>query len=704
MMLPTTRASARHIVGAVACAVLLLGIGACSGPAGTNGAVIVQNLTVTPSLMQQGQTAIVEVYVTNEQGNPWSNRAVYLVAAPNTGGAFGSSVVETDDEGYATTTFTATASGSIEIRANAEGAEQSLSKFVTVEQGGGTGLFGSIVLSIAPSLILADGLSSAQITAHVTDPSGAGIADSTLVRFTAGEKFVDKDGDGIWTLNVDSLVYDGDADDQWDAIGNIDPVAYTVGGYAAVTYTAGSTAGLVYIKGTTGQPGNSVSADVSLSLTSTDSVHSIALTPQWQEVQVAGTGGIEWARITAQTYDPKGNPAPEGRAIEFSITGGPGGGEAINGAPVGPVTAFTNSLGQAQVTLNAGNRPGSIRLLARSGAVVSAATQVVIRSGPPAFISIGAADCNVPSWEVVNALNKITAVVVDQWGNEVPDSTSVWFGTEQGLIEGENHTLVAPTFRGIAESMWHSGSPKDDGLVYYWAFTAGGTVSDTSAFIESGPAADGWFVTAPDTLLADGDNKGEVVIEVRDINGVFMDTDTPIDVKVDIGTISSGLLQDGCHSSTYLGEYVTGTLDRDYIVTVPDSGIGAIATIRARAGGYYGYNDQHQVVLLTGRAFSNTSIMSVPLSVTYGTTVPIEVTIKDRWGNPLGGHLITITGDGVGGSVTGSPQYTNEYGVASGFEFTATANQAVTSAFITMTDLDPNFGGIAKALKIALEE
>ncbi|HUU46847.1 MAG TPA: hypothetical protein VM118_14060, partial [Acidobacteriota bacterium] len=626
------------------------------------------------------------------------------VAEPNTAGLFSESVVQTNTQGIATVTFTATEEGTVNISARAEGAAASLSRNVTIEKGGGTSEFGQIVLTITPSLIQADGLSTAVVTALVSDPQGNPILDSTVVRFAAGEKFVDVNGDGIWSINIDSLVYDMDGDDQWDAIGSIEQVAYTTSGSAVTNYTAGNTTGLVYIKATAGSPGLQVSADISLSLTSGDSINSIALTPTWQQMQVQGTGGIEWAPVVAQAYDAHGNSAPEGLAIEFLITAGPGGGENVDGDPVGPVTVFTNSLGEAKVTIHAGNQPGTVRLLARSGPVVSAATQVAIRSGPPAFISLGAEDCNVPSWDVVNYTNKITSLVVDQWGNEVPDSTSVWFGTEQGLIEGENHTFEARTFRGVAESMWHSGKPKDDGFVYYWCETSGGTVADTSYFFESGLPGGGSFIEYPDTLLADGTSKGDVVIEVWDGNGVFMDTDYPIKVEADIGTISGGLLGDGCHTSIYDGDYYAGTLDRDYVITVPDSGVGAIATITAQAGGYYGFNNSVEVVLMTGEAYTKRCIIDVPLSVTYGTTVPIEVTILDRWGNPLGGHLIEIVGDGVSGVITGSPAYTNAYGVASGFEFTATLNQIVEDAFITMRDLDPNYGGISKAIKIALEE
>jgi len=703
-MLSINRARALWWAGAAACGLLLLGISACSGPTESDSAVMVKKVTVTPAILNPGETAVVEVSVANGAGDPVADRTVYLVAEPNTGGSFTAGAVQTNEQGIATVIFTATQTGTVRISARVEGGSGSVAKDVTIEAGGGSGEDGLIVLTITPTLMQADGASSATVTATVIDRLGNPVPDSTVVRFAAGEKFFDVDGDGYWTGNVDSLIYDTDADDMWDPIGSIEATAPTSLGRAVTTYTAGRTTGVVYIKATAGLPGSEYAAEVSLSLTSNEPIHSISLTPEWQQVQVKGTGGIEWARIKAEAFDSYGNPAPEGRDIEFLITAGPGGGEAINGDPVGPVAVTTDALGQAVVTFNAGNTSGTARIVARAASVVSGATQITIRSGPPAFISVGAFDCNVPSWEKVNVTNKVVALVVDQWGNEVPDSTAVWFGTEQGLIEGASITSPVLTFRGTAETYWHSGAPKDDGYVFYWAQTAGGTVADTSAFFESGPAASGAFLKAPDTLLADNKSKGEVVIQVLDVNDVFMDTDTPIEVEADIGQISNGLVNDGCHSSVYVDDYVAGTLDRDYIVTTPDNGLGAIATITARCGGVYGFNDHAHVVLKTGRAYSKMSIIDMQRSLTYGTSTPIEVTIKDRWGNPLGGHLITITDDGVGGAVIGSPQYTNEYGVASGFEFTATSNMSITSAFITMTDLDPYFGGIAISVKIALEE
>ncbi len=688
---------------AVASGLLLLVIGACSGPVNNDKAVIVRSITVTPSVLQEGDVAVVEVLVTNGAGTGLADRTVYVVAEPNTGGSFSGSVLQTGADGVATATFTATQSGSVTISARVEGNPAAMNANVTIETNAATNDNGQIVLTIAPALMQADGRSTATVVARVSNQTGTPMPDSTPVRFAAGEKFIDVNGDGMFTQNVDSLKYDADGNGRWDPIGTIDPIVYTRSGQVAATYTAGNTSGLVYIKATMGQPGHTVAGEISLSLTSNDSVYSINLTPDWQRIQVRGTGGIEWVTLLATAFDAHGNTAPEGLAIDFNITAGPGGGEAINGDPIGPVTVHTNSLGQASVTLNAGTIPGTIRVRARAGTVVSTATQVTVVGGPPAYISVGAFECNVPSIELVNASNKIVAVVSDQWGNEVPDSTAVHFGTEQGEIEGAASTQAIMTYRGVAETFWHSGRPKNDGYVWYWAETSGGRVADTSVFIESGPAAEGTFLQYPDTLPANNNAHGEVIIQVLDGNGVFVNANYPIDATADHGVIGSGVVNDGCHSSVYIGQYYAEVLNQDFHYTIPDDGIGAIATISVRSGGIGGYNGTAKVVLTTSRAFTKNCAIDMQTTMTYGTSTPIEITIRDRNGNPLGGHLIQITGDGSGGTVSGSPQYTNEYGVASGFTFTATTNTTVTTAFITVTDLDANYGGINMAGKVSLQ-
>ncbi|GAB4324244.1 MAG: hypothetical protein Kow0074_17050 [Candidatus Zixiibacteriota bacterium] len=693
-------------------AAVAVGIGGCdtadettAGPADRE--VRLRDIGVTPMILTVGEVAIVEALVTDADGNGLSGELVRFSVTPVAGGSFDASFYQTGPLGIAVAAFTAARAGEFTITAQAVANPTSQkTATVTIEEPETTGPSGiTMSLTADPSLMPAGESSTSTITVEITDAADAPIEDGTIVKFVAGEKFEDVDGDGLWTDNVDQLIDDVDGDGEWDANGTFDdPVTATVNGMATATYTASNRPGHVHVKVTAGEPGSATSGDVSIILTPADPVHTIALTPEWQRIQVRGTGGVEWAQVTAQLYDQHGNAVVEGVPVAFSITNGPGGGENLNGDAAGPVSVLTNSLGQATVTFNAGTIPGTAFIRARVGTVMSEATQITIRSGPAAFIAVGADSCNIGSWEYVNWKNTIAAVAYDIWGNEVPDSTAIWFGCEQGLIEGAAETQVAFSERGEAHTVWHSAFPKDDPYVFFWAQTAGGTVADTSFFIESGPSESGTFLQYPDTLFADGVSNGRVTIEVLDVNGVFMVNGKPITVEAELGTIESGLLADGCHSSTYIGRYFAPTLDRDHVYTVPGDGIGAIDVISAYVDGTAGFYGEVVVVLRTGPSFSETCEILAPTSMRYGSTIPVEVLVRDRWENPLGGHQIQVSADPAAGTISGSPQITDAFGLASGFTFTATTNVDVKTAMITATDVDPNYGGMSVVTVISLQE
>jgi hypothetical protein len=665
--------------------------------------LVVRNVSVAPALLTEGDVGVIEVLVTNRSGAAQDDETVYMSAIPAASVTFTATAVTTNALGIAATTFTAAEPGSVLIGARV--GNNPSTEYVTIvieesDDDGGGGTNGQVTLTITPPVLVADGQATAAVHAVIADNAGDPIPDNTPVKFVAGEKFNDIDGDGAWTPNVDALVYDADADGEWDALGVIDRLRYAANGQANATFTAGFIAGPVHIKVTAGSGPQRITGEAILSLVAGNPVHTIALSPERQRIQVRGTGGIEWTRIVAEAYDEHGNPADEGLPIEFLITAGPGGGETVNGEAVGPVTARTNALGQATVTLNAGTLPGTVRLRARAGTVLSTATQVTIRSGPPAAISCGVEDCNVPSWSQTGYNNRVLAVVVDQWGNEVPDSTAVYFGTEQGLIEGAAETMIEQTVRGKAETFWNSGEPRNDPYVYIWCETAGGTVRDTCVFLESGAPSTGTFVTWPQTMVASGDSLGRVEIAVLDINGVFVDTDTPIELLTDFGSIQSGLLQDGCNSATYIGYYRPPVLDQDYSYTTPGDGIGVVATIRANAGGPTGYHGSVNVTLLTGKSDPRFSQVNMASQVHQGAFVPVEVVVRDYDGNPLGGHEIEITvqstSEGISGSISGSTQFTDQYGVARGFIFTADnpSFPCNHTGYLTIRDVDPQFGGM----------
>lgn len=684
------------------CGVLLTGVMGCGDDEDKN--LVVIGVSATPALLTQGDLAVVEALVTNRSGTPQDDETVYFSVIPAGAGVFSAASVNTNGVGIAAVTFTASTPGTALIGArvgNNPSIEYGTIVIEGEDDGGGGSTAGAVTLKVTPSTLPADGLSTATVHAEITDNAGNPIPDATVVKFTAGEKFNDVNGDGLWSENIDQLVQDSDGDGEWDAIGLIEPIEYSDDGVAEATFRAGHMPGLVHIKVTAGSVEERFTGDITISLTSAHGIHTIVLTPEWQQIQVKGTGGVEAARILAESFDEYGYPSVQEQPIEFVVMSGPGGGELINGVSVGPVSMLTNSLGQASLTLTAGTLPGTVRIRARSGPVLSEATQVTIRSGPPASISIGAAQCNAPSWELVGYDNEIIAVVVDEWGNEVPDSTSVYFGTEQGLIEGAAETQAVPTVRGKAITYWNSAEPKNDEFVYIWCETAGGTVADTGFFWESGSPRMGSFLEAPTTLPADGFAEDVVIVEVLDLHGSYVADGTPIDMYADLGTISSGATSDGCHSSTYVTYFRSQVLREDYSYTIPDDGIGAIATITARSGGTSGFYDEHEITLTTGPASSKSSTLDAPGSVPSGYSVPVEVAIKDYNGNPLGGHLIELTSSS--GSVIGSPQYTNKYGIASGFVFSVSGEPGST-VILTAADLDPGFGGVALWKAVTISE
>jgi hypothetical protein len=75
------------------------------------------------------------------------------------------------------------------------------------------------------------------------------------------------------------------------------------------------------------------------------------------------------------------------------------------------------------------------------------------------------------------------------------------------------------------------------------------------------------------------------------------------------------------------------------------------------------------------------------------------ITVKDAWGNPLGGHRLTITATG-GGITAGG--VTDSYGVVGGLSFVAPA--APTTVYVEVRDMDPARSGnmiLRKAVTIA---
>jgi len=420
----------------------------------------------------------------------------------------------------------------------------------------------------------------------------------------------------------------------------------------------------------------------------TGSIASIEFNSLQPSIQVKGTGGIESAVLVATGYDEYGRIIGPGHQIDFRILNGPGGGENLE-----PDTSITDELGQAFVTLNSGTISGTVELRAESDSIIySNVTRLAINAGPPAFISLGADPLNIRGWDYVNVTSDVVAMVDDVYGNPVQDNTAVYFGTEEGMVDA-----YSLTSDGLSQTTYHSGDPRNDGLAYIYGSTSGGTVADTLLIIVSGPPNTITFLTYPASLSADGVDKGDVIVEVLDGNGNFVVNGTQVEMETDFGTCPSGATEDGINASLFETELTSQVLDRDYSPVSPDDGIGAVSYLTAKSGGV---KDTVQVNFLTDLAYQKNCNLDIEGSVVYGGRAAINVEIKDRYGNPLGGHILTTSA--TQGTITNSTDTTNAFGESWKMVFNAPADTSIKSSTITITDQDPRGSWIILNKKVTL--
>jgi len=654
------------------------------------------SVTVSPDSMEVGSSSVVEALV-EQDGTPMADQVVNFTVNPTNAGYFTPEIDTTGTDGIAASIFTATSSASAEIWATTGGGSvTSMARLMVTQTQAGSG---TVSISVSPSLILANGSDTSAVTITVRDQTGQLASDSTLIRLAAGEKFVDVDGNGYWSEGIDSLVFDANANGQWDAVGLIPSTALTSGGtgQALVNYIAGNDALTIYIKATVDDNGIQGCADQSIQLTPDAKIHSLYLTSDSINLTVTQTGGIEIALLHATGYDIWGNIVPEGLAVNFIITDGPGGGEHLDTVGYGPYQTVTNSQGVASVPIQSGTASGTIRIRAYTDDVLSNATQVMVSAGPPAYIVVGSEYCNVDYWDDVGEKVEITAVVSDIYMNPVNDSTVVYFTTDEGTMK--SHEERTKDLEGIASTKWISGTnvATADGQVLVIAETAGGTVVDTGMFFNS-HIPDTLVVTGvPSSMPANGVTKAVVYVTGLDFNGNPVVGGTSFEADATYLKVQGGSLEDGCYSASARVKITSATLQEDHSLTGGnDDGIGAYDVVYywSGASAFSAFN----VTLTTGNAYSGNCAINGASSAALGEAVYYSVTIKDRFNNPLGDHTLNMVASG--GVVTGATQETDGYGEANGFIWTAPA--VAGDYTITVTDTDPR-GGITLSKTVSVE-
>ncbi len=250
-------------------------------------------------------------------------------------------------------------------------------------------------------------------------------------------------------------------------------------------------------------------------------------------IYVKGVGYNETSTLIFQIRDASGNPVAGTHQVDFTIQGGPGGGEYLY-----PDSAMTDTLSLVTTHLNSGTKSGPVTILAtvNGTSISSHPIPVAIVSGPPVqeHFTMSTEKLNLYALGITGVEDLITAFVGDTYGNPVPDSTIVWFSTDCGIIRPGSEI----TSGGTATNTLISCAPwPDSGLFYVYGETKdgiGNTIRDSIRVLWSGRT----ILTLTPTLFTINDCGWEdFTFTLHDINGNPLVGGTSITVSADVGQL-----------------------------------------------------------------------------------------------------------------------------------------------------------------------
>lgn len=160
-------------------------------------------------------------------------------------------------------------------------------------------------------------------------------------------------------------------------------------------------------------------------------------------VGVKESGSLESAEIVFEVRDSSGVLIDVSNAIDLSFSFGatPNGGEYLY-----PVSAKTNALGKASVTLNTGTIAGVVQVIAEATVnnklIKSKPILIAIYGGFPEqdLFYVASDKLNYPALGVIGHDISFTAYAGDKYNNPVRPGTAIYFTTNFGIIGGSNLT------------------------------------------------------------------------------------------------------------------------------------------------------------------------------------------------------------------------------------------------------------------------
>jgi hypothetical protein len=254
-------------------------------------------------------------------------------------------------------------------------------------------------------------------------------------------------------------------------------------------------------------------------------------------ISIRGTGSNETALLQFEVRDSLGIPIAgvNKLTINFSILGGPGGGEYVF-----PVSAETDPLtGRVTTRISSGTKAGVLQLLATATVPVtppltikSSPIRITISGGLPddSHFSISRKPLNIAGGVYDNLRAQIMVIVGDKEGNPVQAGTAVSFTTTGGVIQPNAMTDKD----GIAQVDLISGNPRPTNSV---AIVTAKTIGDSGKIIQkstvvlfSGPTR---ILTPSSSVVIPDSGVASFQFRVQDPNGFPLAGGSSIALTVD---------------------------------------------------------------------------------------------------------------------------------------------------------------------------
>jgi len=451
------------------------------------------DVTVNPSMIPADSfshsSIIAGLY--DSYGNPLGSGTTVNFAT--TSGAIFPTITTTNSSGIAISNLTSSRTPGVARITVSAGTVIGEDTVVFTESGAGL-----VIVTIEPVQITADGVSSAMITAQITDTLGNPISDGIPVLFYE---------------IVDTAAGD-------DTLGVLVPsIAYTSDGIATIQFRARTGKGLATIRACIDSLHCGEGA-VELIAGPADSIYLTA------SDSTLPADGVRFTEISAIAFDRYGNTVETGNMVGFNTTSG----------QLDPTSSPTNSGGEARTILTSATEPGIAWVTAQLDAGY-ATIPIEFGMAEPVFIAVSA----IPRRIIADGVStsSITARLINAVGEPVVEGTMISFHAFDSLGNqfGDIDTLATTTAGQATVTLY---APTITGLAYVSATYAGttDTLADTTTVTYTpGSPAEIEILVTPDTLYANDSLTASISIVVVDVFGNPVDPGKAVSISVDIGEV-----------------------------------------------------------------------------------------------------------------------------------------------------------------------